>query len=167
MNTEQLKSIENSLELIKQGIAGIETLIREATQPPYSSSSELPNNYSHLLPEGYEFCAEGEAEKVVKVLMMPSLPEHKQRPLGGVVEPNKDINMEFYRPIRKTPTASYQVDWSNAPEWADVHVFDSRGIGHWIGMTHLNKTWESLGRISGHNLPDGLDWKLSKTYRPC
>lgn len=60
----------------------------------------------------------------------------------------------------------YAVDWTNAPDWADVHCFDSRGIGHWIGMSDIGKAWESLGRISGHNLPDGLDWKLSKTFRP-
>jgi len=165
MKTEQIKEINTLLALIESEMGRIRVMMREASEQTECSSSELPNNYSHLLPEGYEFCEECEAEKVVKVLMIPLLPEHKQRPLGGVVEPNKDINMEHYRPIRKTPNPSYAVDWSNAPDWADVHCFE-KNTGYWIGAKTTDSGWKYIESLSYFTLPDDLDWKLSKTLRP-
>ena len=62
----------------------------------------------------------------------------------------------------------YAVDWSNAPEWADVHAFDEDGTGWWFGVIYLNEEgeWSFEANQSGFTLPPGLDWKQSKTVRP-
>jgi hypothetical protein len=61
----------------------------------------------------------------------------------------------------------YAVDWSNAPEWADVHCFDKNGKGSFYGAKRDSVEWYHYNMgSSGFTLPTGLDWKLSKTIRP-
>lgn len=63
----------------------------------------------------------------------------------------------------------YSVDWANAPDDADVHAFDSdnRGCWHCTRLySHFPEVFIGFKIISGHTLPTGLDWKLSKTVRP-
>lgn len=60
----------------------------------------------------------------------------------------------------------YAVDWTNAPEWADVHCWDENGNGFWYGIIEGRSSWIPNLQLIGRNLPDGLDWKLSKTFRP-
>ena len=60
----------------------------------------------------------------------------------------------------------YAVDWTNAPDWADVHAFDGDGSGYWYGACIMVCDWIGESKLSPFRLPDGLDWKLSKTYRP-
>jgi hypothetical protein len=85
---------------------------------------------------------------------------------------------DAYRPIRpiqyhvavhEAVTAEpnpYSVDWSNAPEWADVHCFNDDGTGNWGGFKKYRNNWYLEWLESNFTLPSGLDWKLSKTTRP-
>lgn len=63
-------------------------------------------------------------------------------------------------------TDPYTVDWSDAPEWADVHAFDGNGIGGWYGAKLLIDVWITSALQSPFTLPSGADCKLSKTHRP-
>jgi hypothetical protein len=145
--------------------------------------SEKPNScepdYTHLLPEGYEFCTEEDAEKWVKVEMNPDIPENNQQNLGYLWYSPISASSNHYRPIRpiayhiavhEAVTAEpdpYQVDWSNAPNWADVHCFDANGKGNWYGVKRDEIEWYrcNIGN-SEFTLPSGLDWKQSKRLNP-
>ena len=124
--------------------------------------------YLHLLPDGYEFCDEGQAEKWVKVELNPQ-EGNSQEKLGGIwhIAMNNEWK-PFYRPIRKIQAEpdSYEVDWSNAPEWADSHAFDGDRKGYWYGADALSGMWCKEVKKSPFTLPSGLDWKQSKTLRP-
>jgi len=134
-------------------------------------------DYSLLLPDGYEFCTEEEAEKWVKVKLV-SQDGSNELPLGATV-PNCTHVESLYRPIRPIQyhvavhdvvTAEpnpYAVDWSNAPEWADVHSYQDNGVGFWHGTELLHMGWRPKWQQSNFTLPTGLDWKQSKTVRPC
>lgn len=162
MNTEELKEIKTRLALIEAEMGRVRVAVREATEQPDSSNLE---QYAHLLPEGYEFCKEGEHETWVKVKDAT-----QTNPIGHIwkshLEPDFPIKNR-YRPIRKTPTPTYEVDWTNSPDWADVHAFDGDdGMGCWFGVTTINECWDTMCSQSHFTLPDGLDWKSSKTFRP-
>jgi len=61
----------------------------------------------------------------------------------------------------------YEVDWSKAPEWADVHCFVAfDGMGYWHGLDNYSSIWGQKRECSGFTLPSGLDWKQSKRRRP-
>ena len=187
-------------------------------------------DYTHLLPEGYEFCTEQDAEKWVKVEMATDIPENNQQNLGYLWYSPISASSNHYRPIRhiayhiavhEAVTAEpdpytiekhgdgwaiykgrdsmhhganlgqihddklaqyiggllkgfkdaeldpYQVDWSNAPEWADVHCFDANGKGNWYGVKRDEIEWYrcNIGN-SEFTLPTGLDWKQSKRLNP-
>ncbi len=137
-------------------------------------------DYSHLLPDGYEFCTEEQAEDWVKVELMNVYNNPIQSELGFVWEYGTPDNKwkPFYRPIRKiqyhvavheavtTEPNPYAVDWSNAPEWADTHAFDEYGIGIWRGTKKGFVTWIEKSESSNFRLPSNLDWTKSKTTRP-
>ena len=169
----RIERIENELGLVQPDYFAM---------PIKSNLSEKPNSYDHLLPEGYEFCAEGEAEKLVKVEMINT--PHPQMKIGTIATKEEIAILtknfkDAYRPIRPiqyhvavheavtTEPNPYAVDWSNAPDWADVHCFDKNGKGSFYGATRDFVEWYhfNLGS-SGFTLPIGLDWKLSKTTRP-
>ena len=124
--------------------------------------------YLHLLPEGYEFCNESEAEKLVKIKLI-NLPD--EAPIGNVCNSPKNIverYKTFYRPIRKIQPEPnpYAVDWSQAPEWADSHAFDANNKGFWYGCVMGDLGWDCAADESNFTLiAKGLDWKLSKTVR--
>ena len=142
-----------------------------------SNLSEIPNSYDHLLPAGYEFCAEEEAEKWVKVKISPN---HIGSYELGRIENSISFDelKPYYRPIRPiqyhvavheavtTEPNPYSVDWSNAPEWADTHAFDEDGIGIWCGTKKGFVTWIEKSESSNFRLPSNLDWTKSKTTRP-
>lgn len=182
MNTEQIKDIQTQLALIEAEMGRIRVIMREASQQSEGSSSELPNNYTHLLPKGCEFCAEEDAVKCVKVEMLPE-PRFNLHKVGHVMNRISELAESYmnthYRPIRPiqyhvavheavtVEPNPYAVDWTNAPDKADSHAFDKDGTGWFYGLSLHAKFWyaDNVGR-SGHTLPDGLDWKLSKTFRP-
>lgn len=139
---------------------------------------DKPKDYANLLPTGYEFCAEGEHTHWVKVEKTGIGGEGK---LGTIIQDLNHSWVNYFRPIRKIQyhvqvheavTAEpnpYQVDWSNAPGWADSHCFDEDDKGYWYGAIHDNGRcgiWEKVDLISPFTLPTGLDWKQSKTVRP-
>jgi hypothetical protein len=148
--------------------------------------SEKPNSsapdYTHLLPDGYEFCAEQDAEKWVKVGMFFIVPESEQMQVGYIWNSPTIPSTKRYRPIRpikyhvavhEAVTAEpdpYQVDWSNAPNWADVHCFDRDRRGYWYGHRYnvIISDWETMTIGSNFNLPEGkgIERKFRKTIRP-
>ena len=163
MTTEQeLKGIKAHLDSIYLEMNALH-LEMNAINARLQHLSEQPD-YSHLLPEGYEFCEEEMAEQWIKV-KTPT----EANPLGHIWQLDKRPLLAVigeYRPIRKIQTASYAVDWSQAPEWADVHCFDYKGVGKWGGFNKYGNYWWRAEAKSPFTLPDGLDWKLSKTFRP-
>jgi hypothetical protein len=145
----------------------------------YRPVRKIKPDYTHLLPSGYEFCEEGEHENWVKVKMRPDSINPRQ--IGGLSSGIciPDFWKPYYRPIRpiqyhvaihESVTAEpdpYQVDWSNAPNWADVHCFDKNGKGNWYGVKRDEIEWYrcNIGN-SEFTLPSGLDWKQSKRLNP-
>jgi hypothetical protein len=212
MNTEQIKEINTHLALIEAEMGRIRVMVREAMAESAESRPSAPvlnqsePDYSHWLPQGYEFCAEEVAEKWIKV-KNPA----EANPLGHIWQLDKRPFLAVigeYRPIRKIQAPPdpkqdlfnllseefgvvalesdmreiidavrkvlnnpkdnpYQVDWSQAPEWADVHCWDEDGKGYWHGTEMRKAEWCNFrSLLSPFTLPDGLDWELSKTYRP-
>jgi hypothetical protein len=170
MNTkQQLDDIQKAIDAIRENLG--------------LNRSEKPNScepdYTHLLPEGYEFCAEQDAEKWVKVQLNLDIPESEQTKVGHVWNAPIKPFVNRYRPIRpiqyhvavhESVTAEpdpYQVDWSIAPEKADSHCFDANGKGWFYGTNLNDNCWYAYNYgYSGFILPTGLDWKQSKTIRP-
>jgi hypothetical protein len=169
MNTkQQLDNIQKAIDAIRENLG--------------LNRSEKPNscepNYTHLLPEGYEFCTEEDAEKWVKVQLNLDIPESEQTKVGYVWKNPIKPSYKRYLPIRpiayhisvhESVTAEpdpYQVNWSNAPNWADVHCYKVNGDGYWYGKKPLGSEWDYCYQKSNLTLPSGLDWKQSKTIRP-
>jgi hypothetical protein len=138
-------------------------------------------DYSHLLPDGYEFCSEADAEKWVKVEKLPDAKfEHFE--IGTVLNNSEDRSGTYkhthYRPIRpiqyKVTTHEittaipdpYQPDWSQAPEGAVAHVYRSSGVGHWMCIDKIGNGYLPNCTQSGYTLPPDLDWKQSLRVKP-
>ena len=191
MTPEQINMLQSRIERIENEL-GLKHPDYFA-MPLKSNLSEKPNScdhyipqpgeakdYTHLLPDGYEFCMEEQAEDWVKVELYET--QKKQAQVGFTWEPNSreiDFNYKpYYRPIRKIQyhvqvheavTAEpnpYAVDWANAPEWADVHAYDKNEIGVFYGVEQGDSQYKPKWTASGLLLPAGLDWKQSKTVRP-
>jgi hypothetical protein len=166
MNTkQQLDDIQKAIDAIRENLG--------------LNHSEKPNScepdYTHLLPDGYEFCNEQDAEKWVKVEMNPDIPESEQTKVGHVWHNPIKPFVNRYRPIRpikyhvaihESVTAEpdpYQVDWSNAPEGTVGHYYNNLGhTGRWI-IFGLNVF---ITENSYQTLPSGLDWKKSLRLNP-
>ena len=84
-----------------------------------------------------------------------------------LAEQHKGNNFNLSEKPNSCEPNPYAVDWSNAPEWADVHCFDRDGSGWWYGAKLKNSFWhtDDCDR-SGFTIPSGLDWEKSKTTRP-
>jgi hypothetical protein len=169
---QQLDDIQKAIDAIRENLG--------------LNRSEKPNScepdYTHLLPDGYEFCTEEDAEKWVKVGIILSVPESEQMQVGYIWNSPTIPSTKRYRPIRpiayhiavhESVTAEpdpYQVDWSNAPNWADVHCFDRDRRGYWYGHRYnvIISDWETMTIGSNFNLPEGkgIERKFSKTIRP-
>jgi hypothetical protein len=150
------------------------------------SDSELDNtlinlqqsDYTHLLPEGYEFCSEQDASDLLKVELMG---------IGGEIELGctesakytmLDQVKPYYRPIRpiqymvsvhEAVTAEpdpYQVDWEKAPEGTVGHAYRAGGAGYWYCIDLIGKAFLTSSTESGLVIPDGLDWKKSLRLNP-
>jgi len=132
-------------------------------------------DYSHLLPEGYEFCSEEDAEKWVKVDDVGS--EFK---IGCV----KDVFYGYVgtwlpiRPIQYKVTTHeittaipnpYMPDWSKAPEGAVAHAWDANGKSFWYTIVidkELTSFMIDIERSNAPALPADLDWKQSLRVKP-
>jgi uncharacterized small protein (DUF1192 family) len=141
-------------------------------------------DYSHLLPEGYEFCPEEDAEKWVKVEKLPDTKfEHFE--IGTVLNNSEDRSGSYkhthYRPIRpiqyKVTTHEivdavpdpYQPDWSKAPEGTVAHAWDANGKSFWYTIVidkELTSFMIDIDRSNAPTLPSDLDWKQSLRVKP-
>ena len=177
MNTqEQIDALRTEIERIKNHIGLPDSIhIHQGNL----NHSEKPNScepdYTHLLPEGYEFCAEGDAEKWVKVEMKDSS-DHCEFPVGLVENFNEFIGtwksirpIQYHVAIHESVTAEpdpYQVDWDKAPEGTVGHHYQMDGYGWFDRLTILQGEWVTISEQSGHTLPSGLDWKQSLRVNP-
>lgn len=166
MNTkQQLDDIQKAIDAIRENLG--------------LNHSEKPNgcepDYTHLLPEGYEFCEEQDAEKWVKVEKSAYIPEHEQLEVGYVWNNPINPKSKRYRPIRpiqfhisvhESVTAEpdpYQVDWEKAPGGVVGHYYASNGFGSWI----ITGAFDNFYAESGYVLQfSGLDWKQSLRVNP-
>ena len=155
MNTEQIKDIQTHLALIEAELGRIRVAIQEAsvTLPDGMIGNSSDSPYAQL-------------------------PDPKQDLFNllsdefGVIALESDMReiIDAVRKVLNNPKDNpYQVDWTNAPEWADVHAFDGDGSGNWYGtkLRFSDMQWIHTFKRCTFTLPDGLDWKLSKTTRPC
>ena len=172
---------EQAVHLIKSGLNIFRDEIfklqceLDKLKPTYIPQPGEVVDYTHLLPAGYEFCTEGEHTHWVKVKKKWIMGEGE---LGTILQYLHADWFDFYRPIRKIQyhvavheavtdePNPYAVDWSNAPEWADIHAFDYDGKGVWGGFKRYGPDWYLEGLKSHFTLPTGLDWTKSKTVRP-
>ena len=132
-------------------------------------------DYSHLLPEGYEFCSEADAEKWVKV-ELKSIYDDSEFTIGTIRGVN--IYRGTWLPIRpiqyKVTTHEivnavpdpYMPDWSQAPEGTVAHAWDKNGNGHWYHASVNGNVWFYCHRKSDLTLPPDLDWKKSLRVKP-
>ncbi len=132
-------------------------------------------DYTHLLPDGYEFCQEADAEKWVKVEKV-DVNDNDEYPIGHIC--NFTCFKGRYRPIRpiqyKVTTHEivtavpdpYQPDWTQAPEGTVAHAWDANGMGYWylIGQG-VGKFWHQH-KPSPFTPPADLDWKQSLRVKP-
>ena len=79
--------------------------------------------------------------------------------------PHQLFHIAIHEAISTEPDP-YQVDWSKAPEWADVHAFDDKSNGVWFGAILHKGRFFQTAELSGLTLPSNLDWTKSKTVRP-
>jgi hypothetical protein len=102
-------------------------------------------DYTHLLPEGYEFCQEADAEKWVKVEMIPNLRQQHELKTCLTTAPWGTRN--YYRPIRpikyKVTTheivtavpSAYSIE-KHGDGWAIYQGSDSMHHGANLGQIH-------------------------------
>jgi hypothetical protein len=170
---DQLNDLNNRLNRMEEKLATNHNSVADAIKP-----KPIEPDYSHLLPEGYEFCEEQDAEKWVKVEILGLDMEAN---LGEVKSSTINIiesRIKAYRPIRpiqyhvaihEVVTAEkdpYQPDWTQAPEGTVAHAFDLSGLGYWYTRNTLVSVWIGNCIASPHTLPSGLDWKQSLRVNP-
>ena len=148
---------------------------------PFGRDKYKYRDYTHLLPDGYEFCKEEECDEETEIMYLKVKLHNldpNEKPLGSIMQDVKHMEA-FYTPIRQkvqyhvavheavtTEPNPYAVDWSNAPEWAEFHMYDETKSGYFKGWVTRGCFWNGCFAPSGFTLPSGLDWKLSKTTRP-
>jgi hypothetical protein len=170
---EQLNDLSERLNRIEEKLATNHNSVADAIKP-----KPIEPDYSHLLPEGYEFCKEEDAEKWVKV-------EYESGwVLGTIVDKSDSTRMNivmseiikpFYRPIRpiKYHVAvhevvtiepdPYQPDWIKAPEGTVAHAYDGDGKGYWYSITVVGINFGIQFTASPHT-PSHPAWTGSKVY---
>jgi len=104
-------------------------------------------DYSHLLPEGYEFCQEGENDDWVKVELLHKsiIPIHRQQSIGSVLDDIFccDDYKPYYRPIRKVKAIN--MDAFESAKAESRHKADV--------MNAYIQAW-----LDYNNLPYGMDY---------
>jgi hypothetical protein len=173
---EELNYLSERLNRIEEQLATNHNSVADAIRP-------TEPDYTHLLPEGYEFCAEQDAEKWVKVKYESGWV------LGAIVDKSDSMRMTvimsesikpYYRPIRQIKyhvavhevvTAEpdpYQPDWTKAPEGTVAHAYDESKLGYWYTIIFNNSDtiFKQMSERSNLRLPSGLDWKQSLRVNP-
>jgi hypothetical protein len=173
---DQLNDLSERLNRIEAQLATNHNSVADAIKP-----KPIEPDYSHLLPDGYEFCKEQDAEKWVKVEMKENMLE--QQPVGFLIDSRvfvRGIMQDSYRPIRpikyhvavhEVVTAEpdpYQPDWSKAPEGTVAHAYDESKLGYWykIIFNDSDTIFKQISERSNLHLPSGLDWKQSLRVNP-
>jgi hypothetical protein len=187
-NKERIAILESEISRLKVAnrnniyrIEAIESHLAERHKGANFSKLNIPESisdapdYTHLLPDGYEFCQEADAEKWVKVEKV-DVNDNDEYPIGHI--DNFTCFKGRWRPIRpiqyKVTTHEivtavpdpYQPDWSKAPEWAYIHAFDFEGNGHWYGVKLYGNERYLEGLTSPFTPPADLDWKKSLRVKP-
>jgi hypothetical protein len=122
-------------------------------KPYYSPIRKSAPDYSHLLPDGYEFCSEQDAVKWVKVEMFDAEGENEY---GFVVDGKQCCNKPHYRPIRpiqyKVTTheivnavpSAYSIE-KHGDGWAIYQGRDLTHHGANLGQIHDEKLAQYIG----------------------
>jgi uncharacterized small protein (DUF1192 family) len=143
----------------------------DLTQP----KTDAVKDYTHLLPEGYEFCSDEDAEKWVKVEKL-DVNDNDEYPIGHI--DNFTCFKGRWRPIRpiqyKVTTHEittavpdpYMPDWSKAPEGTVAHAWDEDGDGYWYAINPSACRFHNKCSESNLTLPPDLDWKHSLRVKP-
>jgi hypothetical protein len=188
-NKERIAILEVEISRLKVAnrnniyrIEAIESHLAERHKGANFSKLNIPDaisdapDYTHLLPSGYEFCQEADAEKWVKVEMM-DVNDNDEYPIGHI--DNFTCFKGRWRPIRpiqyKVTTHEivtavpdpYMPDWSKAPEGTVAHAWDMDGRGFWC-MVNIDEymEWVLRHKLSHLTLPSDLDWKQSLRVKP-
>jgi hypothetical protein len=149
--------------------------------------SEKPNScepdYTHLLPEGYEFCTEQDAEKWVKVEINPDIPELEQTKVGYVWHNPIRPSYNRYRPIRpiqyhisvhESVTAEpdpYTIE-KHGDGWAIYKGRDLMHHGANLGQIHDEKLAQYIGGLlkgfkDAEPDPYQVDWEKAPDCADC
>jgi hypothetical protein len=173
---------QQQIDALRFRIEQIESHLAEQNKGANFSKLNIPDSisdapdYTHLLPEGYEFCHEEDAEKWVKVEMM-DVNDNDEYPIGHI--DNFTCFKGRWRPIRpiqyKVTTHEittavpdpYMPDWSKAPEGTVAHAWDKDGRGFWC-MVNIEECmeWVLKHKLSNLTLPPDLDWRQSLRVKP-
>jgi hypothetical protein len=164
----KMKAMHDEFEIKRKEI------IEKFKQPDALSAPD----YTHLLPDGYEFCSEADAEMWVKVEMNRYELPTRQNKIGFIDPCPLDRFKSHYRPIRpiqyKVTTHEivtavpdpYMPDWSQAPEGTVAHAFDESKVGIWYIVSPEDYEFVKLHEPSPFTLPADLDWKQSLRVKP-
>jgi len=161
----KMKVMQDEFEIKRNGIV-------EKFKKAASDRLQKPD-YTHLLPEGYEFCQEADAEKWVKVKKMLSTTTLSQTEIGHIATSPAKVFKPYYRPIRPiqlneepAPSDPYQPDWAQAPEGTVAHAWDEGGKGYWYLIGHGAGKFGHQYKSSNLAFPPDLDWKQSLRIKP-
>jgi hypothetical protein len=178
INIVNLMTIQEELNYLSERLNRIEAQLATNHNSVADAIKPTEPDYSHLLPEGYEFCEEEQAEKWVKVQLNLGVPESEQAFVGYVWHSPDKINFKSYRPIRpikyhvavhEVVTAEpdlYQPDWTKAPRGTVAHAYDGDGKGYWYRVICKDVEFCTEHNKSEFALPSDLDWKQSLRVNP-
>lgn len=76
--------------------------------------------------------------------------------------------------VKGTERNPYTVKWYDAPEWAQIHVYEKNGQGYWHGLKlhEINNYWIPITRPSSNYLTSEdlqhheFTYQFSLTRRP-
>jgi hypothetical protein len=176
-NKERIQILETEISRLKVAnrnniyrIEAIESHLAEQHKGANFSKLNIPDSisqtpdYTHLLPDGYEFCSEADAEKWVKVEMIYLESENEYKTYYRPIRPIQ-YKVTTHEIVTAVPDP-YMPDWSQAPEGTVAHAWDANGMGYWylIGQG-VGKFWHQH-KPSPFTPPADLDWKQSLRVKP-
>jgi hypothetical protein len=162
---EQINDISDRLNWIEAQLGTNHNIVADAQNVQYELPDFIPDwknslqerpaktepDYSHLLPRGYEFCDEGQAEKWVKVELKGSLTQQYVIGFVNTCKPNIDYK-PYYRPIRKIKEVvtaepdQYTIE-KHGYGWAIYKGRDLMHHGANLGQIHDDKLAQYIGSI--------------------
>lgn len=170
---------QEQIDALRFRIERIESHLAEQHKGANFSNLNKPESdapdYTHLLPDGYEFCQESDAEKWVKV-EKKRIDDEDEYPVGhierffcfkGRWKPIRPIQYKVttHEIVNAIPDP-YQPDWSKAPDGVVAHAWDANGMGYWYRITSTYEKFRPEHTPSPFTLPPDLDWKQSLRVKP-